>query len=67
MGPKEGGMDGWMDLQGVLVPTLLALLFVAVAATRKVAWDKKILMPEVSLMGHAFSRISWLQKLPQSG
>jgi hypothetical protein len=56
-----------MDLQGVLVRTLLALLFVAVAATRKVAWDGKILMPKVSLMGHAFCRISWLQKLPQSG
>jgi glycosylphosphatidylinositol transamidase (GPIT) subunit GPI8 len=38
------------------VPTLFALLFVAVAATRKVAWDAKILMPEVSSMGHAFCR-----------
>ncbi|CAM6055550.1 unnamed protein product [Sphagnum tenellum] len=54
-------------IEGVLVPTLLALLFVAVAATRKVAWDGKILMPDVSSMGHAFSRISWLQKPPQSG
>ncbi len=48
-------MDRWICRE-FWCQLLFALLFVAVAATRKVAWDTKILMPEVSSMGHAFCR-----------
>ncbi len=52
---RERWMDGGISKEFWCQLCLHCCLF-AVAATRKVAWDAKILMPEVSSMGHAFCR-----------